>query len=154
MVDPLAALIADMAADATIRDATGGRVAGRHEFSLPDADDGRRDGWPTPARALTVGYAAQGVPPDTATCGGMHRLRLEARCYGADQPDAARVWLALEAYCQAFVRRPAALPGGARCLIYYVWSDGGPQADRDADTRVDYLALMLLAGVSRDTLEA
>ena len=152
MIDPLATIIADLTADGDLRALTAGRVAGRHAFSMADTPAGERGGWPTPARALTLTYAASGVPADTATCGGMHMLRLEARCYGADQPDAARVWLALDAYCHAFQRRPVTLIDGTRALLFYVWPDGGPAANRDPDTRVDYLSLTVLAGVARDAL--
>lgn len=152
LVDPLAAVIAIAAGYAPLREVTTGRIAARHEFSLEDDADGERSGWPTPARALTLTYAADGVQQDTATCGGMHRLRLDTRCYGPDQPQAAMVYLQLDALCRAFERSTVALPDGNRAVVMYLWPESGPQAEKDPETRVDYLRVTILAGIAREAV--
>jgi hypothetical protein len=153
IIDPLEVVVSYLLGLTAVRDAVGERVAGRHEFSGPTLPDETPRGWPTPSQALTLHYAGGDGPPDTATCHGQERVRLEARCYGETPRDAARVWGLLAAVCRAFTRARVELPDGRHALMYVLWPLDAPTAEQDPDTRVDYLRLTLRVWVSSSPVE-
>ena len=154
MVDPLAACIAYLLTRGALVDLTAGRVAGKHRFAQADRADGEPRGWPTPSKALTLRLAGgDGVDPINCADAAQARVRLEARCWGESQAEAARVWVQLELTCRAFTRTAVALPDGRDALLYMLWPVGdGPQGETDPDTGIDYLRTTLRVWVASQAL--
>src|SRR5947207_1477171 len=98
MIDPLAAIIALLAANADLNVLIAGRVAEKHKYALPETDVLR---WPNGSKALTIQYAGGGTPDlDTPRQGVM----LDARCYGESEYEAGKVYRALIAATRRYER--------------------------------------------------
>lgn len=142
--DLLEIVIARLSSDADLSLETEGRVASKHKFGLDSADD--EDAWPLPSKALTIGY----VPGGTADLyGGQQRSRLEARCYGASQEEANRVYGTLAAICDASERTVVSTDRG-NGLLYWLVMDDSPEYLKDGDLNIDLARVSLRACAHRD----
>ncbi len=151
MIDALTAWIAYIGSDADLRTLIGDRIAAKHRFAMGQADNTALSGWETPAQALQLA-PDPGTPSDTSSCGTMERMRLEARCYGDGQVEAAAVYNRLVALSRGF-QRTTVLTGAGRALLYWFQLDGSPQFDRDPDVRVDFYRAFFLAASARDAVD-
>jgi hypothetical protein len=145
VIGPLTTVIAYLAHELSQLD---GRVAARHRFALADAADGSPRGWPDGAAALTLRLA--GGDPDRTSCadGGLHRVRLETRCWGADSVQAEQTWVALVALCSGFQRTAVALPTGETALLQALAIIDGPFGETDIDTGIDIVRGTIAAHVA------
>lgn len=142
--DLLEIVIARLADDADLSLETAGRVASKHKFGLDAADN--EDAWPTPSKALTVGYVPGGAVDLYA---GQQRSRLEARCYGASQEEANRVYGALATICDASERAVVSTDRG-NGLLYWLVLDDSPEYLKDGDLNIDLARVSLRACAHRD----
>lgn len=141
-VDPLALVIAYLRTQGNLMASVSDRIAGEHRFAMADAVDGSARGWPTPSRALTLRYNGGDGDADTLSCpdDAHHRVRLEYRCWGKSQADAAVVWGWLEHTLRWFQRVGVTLPDGRTATLFVLWSAGdGPIGETDPDLGLDYL---------------
>lgn len=149
-VDCLETIIAYVGADPDLSALTDARVANKHRFALADAG-AVRQGWPTPARALTLTYDGPDGEPDTAG-EPMEKARLVARGYGGSALEAGRVINQLLSLARATTRQAVPLSDGRRALLYWLWPAEAPIADFDQDVRIDVVRVVLRAAVARDPL--
>ena len=136
MVDPLEAVLEYLRANADLRDLVDDRIASKHQFG---------SGWAIPCKALQIQY--DGGAADIYT--PRQVLRLEARCYGESQYEAARVYAALAAATRVAGRETAMTTGG-RALLYWLALDSGPVAFRDPDVEVDAVLVFLKTAVAEN----
>lgn len=134
MIDPLEALINLARTDADLSTLTAGRVAAKHKFG---------DGWAIPGQALQL--RADGGPVDLYT--ERHRLRVEARCFGATQAGAMAVYRELVRLTRQTHRARVETDAGA-ALVYWLLPASGPSLLQDPDTRLDLVLVFLDAVVS------
>lgn len=146
MIDPLAVVIAHLEKQASIIDATGGQVASRHKFALPE----RGRSWRVDGSqgALTVRYAPGGEQHLDV---GVQTARLEARCYGVSEDEAAEVWRALVGVCRE-TQREAVVTSDGTGLLYWLVQDGSPDFGYDADLKLPVVVQGLRAQVHEDSL--
>lgn len=149
MIDPLAAILAYLGSDADLNLLTSGRIAAKHKFAMGTRDDTTLIGWPTPSRALQLSYAAGELPDLDA---GMLRVRLEARCYGESQVEAAQLSNRILAISRAFEYRDVISTGDGLALIYWLLPDDSPQLDRDPDIQIDMVRLFLRTSVASEAV--
>lgn len=147
MIDPLIAIIGYLAAQPDLN-LVNGRIAAKHKFAMGTQADTTIRGWPTPSQAMQLSYTT-GEPQDLYAA--ISRVRLDVRCYGGSQVEAAAVYGALTTLCDAFVRSAAETPDG-RALIYWIVPDDSPVFDKDPDTGVDFVQVPLRASVARDAV--
>ncbi len=145
MIDPLAACIALLFADADLNLLTAGRIAVKHKFALPESDLSR---WPTPSKALQVTEAPGGEIDLDAP---RQLLRLEARCYGESEFEAMRVYKALIS-ASRMDDRAVIDTGDGRALIYWLLMDGSPSFAFDPDLEIDTVVAPLRAAVAEDAV--
>ena len=134
MVDALETTLAWALLSDDLQLQTGGQIATRHKFG---------DGWELPSQALQLRY--DGGTPDLYT--DRQVVRLEARCYGADQSEAAQVYAALVALTRATERERVQTAEGF-ALLYWLNLVSGPSFFVDPDAGVDALLCFLEACVS------
>lgn len=140
MVDALEALIAWAARDqdlATLLAAAPGRpqVAAKHRFG---------DGWEIPSSALTLRYDGGGLA-DLYTQRQVPRI--EARCYGASQAQAAGVYAALQVLARRTERARVQTAQGL-ALIYWWNMVSTPSLLVDPDSKIDYVLAFMEAAVA------
>lgn len=148
MIDPLAAIISYLGSHADLNTLTAGRIAAKHKFGMGANDDSTLKGWETPSQAVQLSYSAGGTPDLYAGTSG---IRLEARCYGASQEEASRVWNQIVAICDA-TPRTTTETGDGKALIYFLVPSDSPQLDRDPDVNVDMVRGFLLTSVAKDAV--
>jgi hypothetical protein len=144
IADLLEIVIARLVSDADLNLETEGRVASKHKFGLDAADD--EEAWPLPSKALTVSYAPGGA---VDLYGRQQRSRLEARCYGASQEEANRVYGALAVICDASERTVVATDRG-NGLLYWLVLDDSPEHLKDGDLNIDLARVSLRACCHRN----
>ncbi len=145
MIDPLAAIIALLYANANLNALTAGRIAAKHKFALPETDPLR---WVNPSKALQV-TLAPGADVDLDSARQLPRL--EARCYGESEFEAAKVYQALVEATRTDDR--AVIDTGAgKALIYWLLMDGSASFLFDAELEIDTVMAPLRAAVAEDAV--
>lgn len=134
MVDPLEAAIALTATDADLVALVASQVAGKHKFG---------DGWGIPSKAVQL--RLDGGLPDLYT--PRQVVRLELRCYGESQADAAAVYGAMVGLSRR-TDRVRVTTGGGVALVYWLIFTSGPSLLVDPDVDVDYVLAFMEASVS------
>lgn len=145
MIDPLAAIIALLFADADLNLLTSQRIAAKHKFALPSTDPLR---WPTPSKALQI-TLSPGTQVDLDT--GRQLPRLEARCYGESEFEAAKVYKAIVDASRTY-DRAVVDTGDGKALIYWLLMDGSPSFLFDPDLQIDTVVAPLRAAVAEDAV--
>ncbi len=123
MIDALEAVIAYLKVDADMALLVEGHIAAKHQFG---------SGWTIPSKALQVRY--DGGRPDLYT--QRQVVRLEVRCYGEEQYQAARVFRQLVATSRNADRKVIETSDGD-ALIYWLLMASGPTFVIDPDAGVD-----------------
>lgn len=134
MVDPLEAAIALTASDADLVALVASQVAGKHKFG---------DGWGIPSKAVQL--RLDGGLPDLYT--PRQVVRLELRCYGESQAEAAAVYGAIVGLSRR-TDRVRVTTGGGVALVYWLIFTSGPSLLVDPDVDVDYVLAFMEASVS------
>ncbi len=145
MIDPLAACIALLYADADLNLLTSQRIAAKHKFALPETDPLR---WPNPSKALQLTLSPGGEVDLDAP---RQLVRLEARCYGESEFEASKVARALIDATRTY-DRTVIDTGDGRALIYWLLMDGSPSFAFDADLGIDTVVAPLRATVAEDAV--
>jgi hypothetical protein len=123
IIDPLAVVLAHMAAAPAIRAVCGERVAAKHKYGLGlDQHHGAPDAWPIDAPALRIQPSGGVADRDTAR----QVLDLQVTCFGPSQAEAMRVYGALVTVARATQRTRVETATGAG-LLYYVVITVPPQ---------------------------
>lgn len=144
-IDPLKANLELLRGLADLNVLVQQRIAAKHKFAMVEGG-----GWPTPSKAIQLFYAS-GEVPDLDT--GIWRARLEARLYGENVEEAAKVYATLVAALDGMNRTVVEVgdPSG-KALIYYLVPDDSPQADRDQDANTDFVRTFLITSVAKDAV--
>ena len=153
MIDPVATVIAHLAASPSVRAVVGVRVAAKHKYGLGLSDnDANPDAWPVGAQALRI-QPASGTPDlDTAT----QRLDLQATCFGESQARAMAVYRAVVATCRE-TQRTRVVTADGDALLYYLVAAGAPVFGFEPigdQVGVDTVTLTLRTAVSECPLPA
>lgn len=151
MVDTLATVIAYLRRDADLCTLVGDRIAVKHKFAMGLQGSGTLRGWPTPSKAITLVHDPGELPDLAADC-AQQRARLEARCYGESQIEAANVYNKLIRVTRNVVRTPVPLESGEQGLLYWFYPDTSAQTDYDADINVDFLRVFLRAATAPEAV--
>jgi hypothetical protein len=147
MIDPVATVIAHLAAAPAVREVVGVRVAAKHKYGLGLSDnDTQPDAWTVGAQALRI-QPAGGTPDiDAAT----QRLDLQATCFGESQARAMAVYRAVVATCRETQRTRVPTADGD-ALLYYLVAVGAPVFGFEAlgeQVGVDTVTLTLRCAVA------
>jgi hypothetical protein len=148
VIDLLTAFIVYLGSDADLNTLTSGRIAAKHKFGMGRDVAGTQIGWPDGAQALQLSYAG-GETPDLS--GGMLKARLDTRCYGASQEEAAAVHNRLITIADAF-QRTVVETGDGKALLYWLVLTDSPQFDRDPDIGIDMVRTFLKAACAKETV--
>lgn len=146
MIDPLTVVIAHLEDDDDLVGLVAGQIASKHKFALPQAS---RSWAVVPGTgALQIRYAPGGAPNlDSA----VQTVRLEARCYGVSEDEAAAVWRALVTVSRATNRASITTTDGTG-LLYWLVQEGSPQFEIDPDVRINMVLAYMRAQVHEDSL--
>ena len=147
MIDPVATVIAHLAAAPAVAAVVGVRVAAKHKYGLGLSDnDANPDTWPVGAQALRI-QPASGTPDiDTPT----QRLDLQATCFGESQARAMAVYRAVVTVCRETLRTRVPTADGD-ALLYYLVAVGAPVFGFEAlgeQVGVDTVTLTLRTAVA------
>ena len=134
MVDALEAVLTYLRSEADVNLLTGGQIAAKHKFG---------DGWIIPSKAVQVRY--DGGVADLYTPRQLPRL--EVRCYGESQSEAAKVYGAVVAASRTMERKRVDVDEG-QGLIYWFNLTSGPSALMEPDADVDFILVFAEAAVS------
>lgn len=146
MIDPLTVVVAHLEAQASLVALVSGQIASRHKFALPQA--GRSWTVAPGMGALQIRYAPGGqVNLDNS----VQTVRLEARCYGVSEEEAATVWRSVIGISRATIRASVATPDGTG-LLYWLILDGSPEFGIDPDVRINMVLANLRAQIHEDSL--
>lgn len=146
MIDPLAVVIAHLEKQTALTDLVGAQIASLHRFALPKAS---RAWQVSPGvGALTVRYAPGG---ETHLSVSVQTVRMEARCYGVSEDEAAGVWRALVAVCRETHRESVVTSDGVG-LLYWLVQDGSPDFGFDGDLKLPIVVQGLRGQVHENSL--
>ena len=139
-IDPTKVVIKHIDNDAGITALVEDRVAPKHRYGGDGDDD-----WalkPFPVKAITI--RADGGTPDVYT--PVQVMRFEARCYGANPPEAMAVYQALVALTRSTERNAVVTEDGSGLLYLFLMSSG-PSMLYDTEIDVNYVLTFIDAAV-------
>lgn len=143
MIDPLATVIRHLLNNSNLANQVQGRIAAKHKFGM-----GGATAWPLPSKALTI-QPDIGGRPDLYV--GWQTPRLEARCYGASQDEAAQVYRLLMDITRGTSRAVAPTADG-NALLYWLVPDSSPAFVFDQELNIDLAIVFLRAAVAEEAV--
>lgn len=146
MIDPLTVVIAHLETDTDLTGLVSGQIASKHRFALPQA--GRSWTVAPGMGALQIRYAPGGVPD---LDNGVQTVRLEVRCYGVSEDEAAAVWRRLVGVGRATNRESVVTTDGTG-LLYWLVQESSPQFEIDPDVKINMVLAYMRAQVHEDSL--
>lgn len=155
LVGPLTTAIAYLLSQGSLTPLVSDRIASRHRFAEADAVDGAARGWAAGSAALTLRLDGNDGGFDTTRCAenATDRVRVEARCWGADSADAEQIWVTLLHVCSRHRRGPVILPDARTALLLVLEPLDGPSSEVDPDTGLDNVRGTLRVWTRRAALD-